>query len=966
VHAQRLLGGARRAIPAGVACAALAATAGCGSGGERATVTPPTRAARARVSLAKLPMAFERNRGQAPARFAYVARGSGYALGLGRGGADLVLARGKRSGGALVRVQAAGGRLGVPVAQRRLRGVVNSYRNATAVAGAPTYGRVAYRDVWPGVDVAFHGDQRALEYDFDLAAHADPARIGLRFAGARSARADGHGGAVVSVDGGGRLRLSAPHTVQDGRPIASRLTTDGATVRVALGAYDRSRPLTVDPGLDYGTYLGGSTYDSGRAIAVGGDGSAYVAGATQGSFPTTPGVFQPTYGDAPGAGASDAYVAKLSPDGSAVDYATYLGGNETDSANGIAVDQDGNAYVTGDTASSTFPTSSGAYQTTYGGDYHQGNTYAYAAKLTATGQRAYATFLEPSTVGNQSYGQGIAVGTGGDAYVTGKAGPTYPVTAGALQTTYAGGPGGDAVVTELNASGTGLVYSTYLGGSGSDLGNAVAVDATGAAYVAGTTDGGFPTTGGAAQATFGGGASGGDGDAFVAKLNPAGSALAYASYLGGTGIDKSGAIALDGSDDAYVAGTTTGSFPVSGGAAQTVYGGGGGGIGGDAFVAKVNAAGSAFGYVTYLGGTSDDIGAGIAVDAAGSAYVAGTAGPGFPTTPDAYQGSDPSYDAAYVARLAPGGDAVAYSTYLGGTGGADGSGIALDGAGGVYVIGDTTGTMPVTAGAAQPAGGGSADAYVAKLSLAPARPSATALSCAPGAVQAGAATTCTATVTDAGSGGTPTTPSGAVTLSTGGSGAFSAATCTLVAGSCSVQYTPSEAGSGTHHLGAAYAGDVRHDPSAGSADVAVSAAPAQTTPVTTPGTVAPPATTATTAGTTTTTTTTTTTATTTTRPKAPTAAQVATALRLPAATRCVSARTLTLHLAKHVELAGRRETVKRVTVKLGARTVATTTKLTIRVRLASVRQRSFTVTVTATTASGKRFTGTRTYRRCAT
>jgi hypothetical protein len=369
--------------------------------------------------------------------------------------------------------------------------------------------------------------------------------------------------------------------------IQNRKSVDGRYALLAdnrigfdIGAYDPSQPLIIDPVLSYSTYLGGSDEDFAYGIAVDASGNAYVTGRTQsGDFPTL-GAFQTSYGGG-GFYGGDAFVAKLNAAGSALVYSTYLGGSNIDLAYGIAVDAAGSAYVAGQTYSSNFPTTPGAFQPVYGG----GSDDAFVAKLNVAGSAlVYSTYL-----GGSSYdftytdvGYGIAVDAAGNAYVTGfTASSDFPTTPGAFQTSRRGDD--DAFVAKLNAAGSALVYSTYLGGSNYDLAGDIAVDASGNAYVSGYTESiessNFPTTPGAFQPSYGGGTV----DAFVTKLNAAGSALVYSTYLGGTAVDGGQDITVDAAGNAYVSGITDSSnFPTTPGAFQTSYGGGR-----DAFVAKI-------------------------------------------------------------------------------------------------------------------------------------------------------------------------------------------------------------------------------------------------------------------------------------------------------------------------------------------------------------------------------------------
>ena len=476
----------------------------------------------------------------------------------------------------------------------------------------------------------------------------------------------------------GTITDSKPMTYQEagGRrtSIDSRFVLGaGGSYSVAVGSYDATQQLVVDPGLAYSTFLGGGAYDASHAIAVDASGSAYVTGQIgSADFPTTPGAYDTTLGHGPW----DAFVTKLDPTGTSLVYSTYLGGLGWDWGRGIAVDALGHAHVSGMT-SGNFPTTPGAYDTTYGAG---GAFDAFVTKLGPSGTSlVYSTYL-----GGTGYdaGGGIALDAASNAYVSGATTGNFPTTIGAFDTTYTGNSF-DIFVTKLNPTGSTLVYSTYLGGSGNDQGGWIAVDATGSAHVTGFTDStDFPTTPGAFDESHNGG-----NDVFVTKLNPLGSApLVYSTYLGGTNWDQANAIALDGFGNAYVTGfTSSANFPTTPGAFDPTYNGGPtdppcepfdpfcfpdpndpGAT--DAFVTKINPVGSApLAYSTYLGGSDLDHGHGIAVDASGAAHVTGdTSSADFPTTPDAL---DTTYNGgidAFVTRFNAAGSApLAYSTYLG-------------------------------------------------------------------------------------------------------------------------------------------------------------------------------------------------------------------------------------------------------------------------------------------------------------
>jgi hypothetical protein len=697
-------------------------------------VTPDLAAhGQARERYGKLPLSFEANHGQIDSRVKFLSRGSGYCLFLTSDEAVLVLGQSeadesRRAARVPRTVARAGHRKNAVIRMRLLNANPRSQaaghdelpgkthyftgnNPAKWRTNIPTYAKVRYEGVYPGIDLVYYGNQGQLEYDLVVAPGADPGVVTLWFEGAREVRIDARGELVLGVEGG-EVRQHKPVVYQEvagvKQEVAGRYVMKGTRqVGFRVAAHDPSRPLIIDPVLVYSTYLGGSNIEFGHDIAVDGAGRAYVAGVTGSTdFPTTAGAFQTT-----NAGGEmfngDAFVAKLNASGSGLVYATYLGGSADEQRVDVAVDDAGSAYVTGDTTSTDFPTTAGAAQTTSAGDID-----AFVTKLDAAGSGlVYSTYLGGSSL---DAGTGIAVDGAGSASVTGFTLSTnFPTTAGAVQTTYAGG-NGDAFVTKLNAAGSGLVYSTYLGGSDVDTGFGIAVDGAGSAYVTGSARTSFPTTAGAAQTTY----AGGNGDAFVTKLNAAGSGLVYSTYLGGSSDEVGDGVAVDGAGSAYVAGSTASTdFSTTAGAIQTTHAGGFT----DAFVTKLNAAGSGLVYSTYLGGIDNDGGFAIALDAVGSAYVTGSTGStNFPTTAGALQPTLAGEGDAFVTTLNATGSGLISSTYLGGSFDDVGLGIAVDAAGGAYVTGRTLSTnFPTTAGASHTTLAGESDAFVAKVGTLP-------------------------------------------------------------------------------------------------------------------------------------------------------------------------------------------------------------------------------------------------------
>lgn len=361
-------------------------------------------------------------------------------------------------------------------------------------------------------------------------------------------------------------------------------------------------------------------------------------------------------------------------------YSTYYGGSGGDIGYGIAVDSSGNAYVTGISNSSNFPTSTGSQSSSYGGNgdvfVAKINPAGTASDTSSTPQKVFSTYLGG---GGTDSGNAIAVNAGGDAFVTGSTNSTnFPTTSGVFQTTYGGS--GDAFVAQLNSTGSGLVYSSYLGGSGADSGTGIALDSSNNAYVTGSTQSpDFPT------ATPVQAVNAGASDAFVAKVNFAATQLIYSTYLGGTKADVAQSIKVDTSGNAYVAGYTFSTDfplqnPVQGSNAGTV----------NAFVTELNAAGSAVTFSTYLGGSGDDRAYGLALDSSGNIYITGgSQSTDFPTTVGVAQGSNNGQSDAFVAKINPSGPTLVYSTLLGGTGVEQGNGIAVDSSGDAFVTGFT-------------------------------------------------------------------------------------------------------------------------------------------------------------------------------------------------------------------------------------------------------------------------------------
>jgi hypothetical protein len=571
----------------------------------------------------------------------------------------------------------------------------------------PTYQELVYSELWPGIDMVIRGAGGELKYEFHVDAGADPRDIRLAYDGADGLSLDDAGG--LSIDTAlGELTDARPVSYQqiagERVPVASAYALDGhdAYGFTVGSGYDPGEPLVIDPSIDYSTFIGGVGSDAGRGIALDAYGNAYVTGQTASiDFPTTVGAFDRTnnantdvfvtkldssgssivwstfvggsafdsgnaiavdgagaayvsgfsgslnYPTTAGAfdrtqnGGGDAFVTKIDPAGSALAYSTYLGGAgfSFEGSNGIAVDDEGSAYVTGFAGSAAFPTTPGAFDTTHGG-----SNDVYVTKLDSSGSAlVYSTFLGGSTIDT---GNAITLDDERNAYVTGfTASGDFPTTPGAVDTSHNGAR--DAFVAKLDATGSTLAHSTFLGGLGTDSGNGIAVDdERQITYVAGSTDSGdYPTTPRASDPNYGG-----NGDAFVSAIDASGSTLVNSTYLGGTAAEAATAIATDANGKwAWVTGSTSSAdYPATPDADDASYNGNG-----DAFATRFHRTDLRLAYSTFLGGLGSDMGNAITVDEKGKAvYVTGSSDSGdYPTTPGAFDQSKAGSADAFVTKL---------------------------------------------------------------------------------------------------------------------------------------------------------------------------------------------------------------------------------------------------------------------------------------------------------------------------
>jgi len=702
----------------------------------------------AETAYAKMPLSFEVNRGQTDKRVKFLARGKGYTLFLTPSEAVLSLQTAATSKTDVVRMQLKGSNSkslieGLDILPTRSNYMIGADQKKWQT-NIQHYSKVQYKQVYPGIDIVYYGNQGQLEYDFVVAPGADPGLIRMDFKGANRLELDKKGNLVLKLSEG-QLSVNAPAIYQKNGetklPVEGRFVlASSKLVSFEVGTYDKSKELIIDP-IVYSTYLGVTVEDRATAIAVENDGTVYLTGKTAtvaDVFPGTAGHFQA----ANAGGAFDAFVIKISAAG-AIEWATYLGGVASDISNSIAVDAAHKVYICGSTTGA-FPITVGAYQVV-----NNGGTDGFVTAIAADGNSlVYSTMLGGAGV---DFCNALVSDSAGVVYVTGGTASNnilLPATAGAYQTQNGGGAGGvaNAFVAKFNAAGT-RQYFSYIGGAtaGTTQGNAITIDATGNIYITGSTVAGWPTFPSgvlplprAFKLTIGGAQ-----DTFVAKIAPLGNGsldLLYSSYLGGSGLSKGTGIRLDSSGNVYVAGNNdstdfpdaatdgiTVGFPKVG---QTTIAGGPF----DCFVMKMaflNTGHSDGIYCTFLGGNNDDDLAALIVDSFGDAYVTGrTMSPDFLTVAPTsiLTPIDSTFGATakvFLAAVSADGSTRELKSYLGGVTDQGGAGIALDGAHNIYIGGwtsstdfPTAGPMGAGAGALYPAltGAASFDAFVLKIS----------------------------------------------------------------------------------------------------------------------------------------------------------------------------------------------------------------------------------------------------------
>jgi len=689
-------------------------------------------------TLDDFPLYFIENRGQVEGRLGYYLEGREASVYFSPAGLTYLLKQGRAEQSAAATPQAVSSQErpgpfarwavkldfvganphSVPEGSSKTPAVVSYFKGPAGAnqTGLATFREITYRNLWPGIDLAFSGTVNRLKYEFVVRPGADPNNIRLAYRGADVALNNGGQLEIATPLGGFRDDKPYAYQQRGGREVAVpagySLIASEADGRVgysfALGDYDPSLPLVIDPSvLIYAGYIGGTSLDAGNDVAVDVNGNAYVTGETASGagFPATAGPDLTFNGD------TDAFVAKVNAAGTALVYAGYIGGAAADRGASIAVDGAGNAYITGKTSSpaTSFPVRTGPDLT------FNGASDAFVAKVNAAGTALlYAGYIGGNAVDS---GNGIAVDGAGNAYITGETLSnefSFPVKIGPDLTSNGGQ---DGFVAKVNAAGTALVFAGYIGGNATDSGHDIAVTGDGDVFITGETGSGeatFPVTVGP-DVTYNGGPT----DAFVTKIRADGTAFTYAGYIGGALADAGNGIAVDLSGQAHVTGNTSSTettFPVLRGPDLTHNGGQ------DAFAAKVAAGGATLIHAGYVGGSALDSGVALALDADGNAYITGgtlSSEATFPVTGGDDRAVFSGARDAYVAQINPAGSTLTYAGYIGGDADDRGEGIAVGPGGAVYIAGQTTSaaaTFPATVGPDLTLNGGR-DAFVVKIEI---------------------------------------------------------------------------------------------------------------------------------------------------------------------------------------------------------------------------------------------------------
>ncbi len=659
-------------------------------------LTEPDKAAKSQISenYGKLPLRFEKNTGQLNETVDFISHNNNYTLFLSPTKATFSFEKEKNINNFVNKTKVNRETTNVTAIDVLTMELIGANVNAKAIeidklvttsnyflnnnekqwqTNVENFAKVQYQNIYPGIDIAYYGNQRQLEYDLIVSPYTNPDIINLQFSEAQNLTINNEGDLVITVNEQ-EFYKKKPYAYQEINGVKQLVTTnyivkENNKISFELGSYDVSQQLIIDPVIGYSTYLGGTGSDFSNAIAIDTTGNAYIVGYTESlNFPTN----NPQQRSI--SGKNDLFISKLNATGSSLAFSTYIGGSDEDFGNAIAIDSKGNVYITGYTFSNNFPVAN-PFQSKNGNTIANTGGDAFVVKLNSQGNTlVYATYLGGIA---DDMATSIAVDSQDSVYITGFTNSANFPVVNSVQAKSNGGF--DAFITKLNATGNSMAYSSYFGGSDNDFGNAITIDKSNNAYIVGLTDSRNLPIVNPQQSILGG-----DSDGFIAKFVSTGNSLSFATYFGGSNFDTITSVAVDSTNNIYVTGVTgSKDFSIMNPIQQTKA------DSLDSFISKLNAAGNSLIFSTYLGGSGDEQANSIALDDKNNVYIMGvTSSTNFPLA-DATQKTNGGQQDVFMTKINATGNSLVFSTYLGGAGNDVGASLAVDNKGNVFMTGIT-------------------------------------------------------------------------------------------------------------------------------------------------------------------------------------------------------------------------------------------------------------------------------------
>ena len=598
------------------------------------------------------------------------------------------------------------------IPQKQLSGLHNYFIGDNPSAwksNVRIFEEVVIEEVYPGIAIRYYIEQGYLRYDFILQPGGDPSLIAFQIKGC-NAKVERKSNTLIFDTQIGKISQKDLLTYQTNlgkkKSLKSEFQLKGDILRINVEGYNPSASMVIDP-LIFSTFIGGEAFESLYDMKKDSDGNLVVCGTSPGfGFPTTLGA----YSETAQTGGDDAFISKLSADGSQLIFSTFFGGTSQELCQGLALDNNDDIYIVGTTGSNNLPVTEGSYDETYNTDGFSSNSDIFVTKLNSSGTALiYSTYLGDN---GMDFGRSIAIDPIGNAYIAGSSKSfNFPTTSGAFDVSYNGAGWNNVVVSKLNASGSDLIYSTYVGGSSGDDATKIALGPDGSAFVTGTAfSANFPTTPGSIKPV-----KTGNRDAFVFRLNPEGSALVYSTFIGGNDLDDGYSLTVDSDNNAYVTGLTiSADYSVTQGVFNSVAGNGE-----NVFISKINPSGSQFLFSGLMGGNNRDVGHNIALSSDNHILLCGeTNSANFQVTSNAHMSTLQGIHDTFVAKISLDGSNLIYSSYFGGTSYETAHVILNDGSDKLIIAGVTGGgNFPTTMGAFDNSFNSGNDPFISKISL---------------------------------------------------------------------------------------------------------------------------------------------------------------------------------------------------------------------------------------------------------